>query len=1159
MKSNYFFRAVSLLVLLVSLVPASNAGALPLADPPPANMFQLPWDLGIAWVAIDGLDNGTRRPLNSSHHYTVGGAIDFAPHNNMKIGENTSNFWVAAAASGTVTAKSFCHVKIDHGNGWTTEYQFLANVQVKVGDSVSRNQRLGIIADGFRQPFCPGSQEPNVPHVHFMLRPTLRDAKLAGWEVNYLPILNKTTFRKNNQTVGLFQPLLNTFDEIQIVLRGPITWDVLYSGTVDAFRYERWSLTLDELNKFTLTATPTTSGLVPLIVLMDSNANEIARSPGTLTSTQPAGSYFVQIQPQTGSGPYTLLLQRNDLPSGPFVSTTVTPASVNVGQTTTATVRLNNVPTTGYTSTEFTCTYNSTLAQVSNIAVANLFGADPVVAINDPQNGSFIVAVAGSQGSKATTDGTAFTFSLTGLQVGQTAVECKARVSTGDNVLTAIDFIPGSLTITGNTPTQTPGPIPTTPIESPVPTAMQTQSPSPNTPTPTHTPSGPTHSPTPSITPGGATATPIPNTVYDFAANMCAATWSSGAGQLPCPGTDGDPDGFVLKLNQPQLESGAIDPRPALLTVPQNTQNGYIQGLFPPFHVENGDRFRATLSCQSGATACYVAFRLDYQVGTEPIKTFWGPFLERYEGQTFSVDVSLSPLAGKDVKFILTVLAAGQASGDRALWVGPIITRASSASTSTPPTGETSTPTPYVSPTSTTTGPVCNKAELVADVTLPPGSAVLPGSMPTKIWRVKNVGTCAWTNGYGWKFVGGELMDAPLSNTFAYSILPGETFDIYVSFFTPLAAGHYQSSWKLFNASGVEFGVGDSGNDPLVLDIIASGPTVTASVTLAPTNPAEGWNIFTNNTYGFRFSYPLGGEIIPGGTDNSTRINLPKVPGTNLTEKYLQMTVIENVDPCRSPLATSSIPQTSETVVINGITFLKETGEDGTAGHINTWIAYSTLRNNACISLDFVLRAANPGVFATPPVLYDKEAESVVFGQIVSTFQWLDGPGTSTPTPAESATPTATQSTPAVSPTPTALSDGTITGQVLASKPVTVSLYDATDTLVTSVTANPDGSFSLTAPAGTYTIIASASGFLTAEGSATITGGSTSTKPTLTLLAGDLDGNDVIDQFDALTIGMSYNTATPAEADLNNDGVINVLDLELLAGNYRKSAPQAWE
>jgi hypothetical protein len=118
-------------------------------------------------------------------------------------------------------------------------------------------------------------------------------------------------------------------------------------------------------------------------------------------------------------------------------------------------------------------------------------------------------------------------------------------------------------------------------------------------------------------------------------------------------------------------------------------------------------------------------------------------------------------------------------------------------------------------------------------------------------------------------------------------------------------------------------------------------------------------------------------------------MNLPFVPGTNLSEKYLEVIVVENVNPCRSPLATSSMLATSETVVINGITFLKETGEDGTAGHINKWTAYSASRDNACVSLDFVLRAANPGVFTTPPPLYDETAEAAVFGQIVSTYAWL--------------------------------------------------------------------------------------------------------------------------------------------------------------------------
>ena len=128
-----------------------------------------------------------------------------------------------------------------------------------------------------------------------------------------------------------------------------------------------------------------------------------------------------------------------------------------------------------------------------------------------------------------------------------------------------------------------------------------------------------------------------------------------------------------------------------------------------------------------------------------------------------------------------------------------------------------------------------------------------------------------------------------------------------------------------------------------------------------------------------------------------------------------------------------------------------------------------------------------------------------------------------------------------------------------ASKPVTVGLYDATNTLVTSVEANVDGTFSLTASAGTYTVRATAEGFLRAESSVTLTGGSTTTMPTISLLAGDIDGNDVIDQFDAMTVGMNYNGSTPAAADLNNDAVINVLDLELLASNYRDTGPTAWE
>lgn len=130
---------------------------------------------------------------------------------------------------------------------------------------------------------------------------------------------------------------------------------------------------------------------------------------------------------------------------------------------------------------------------------------------------------------------------------------------------------------------------------------------------------------------------------------------------------------------------------------------------------------------------------------------------------------------------------------------------------------------------------------------------------------------------------------------------------------------------------------------------------------------------------------------------------------------------------------------------------------------------------------------------------------------------------------------------------------------MFAGKPVTVSLFNADNSPAGSVTANTDGTFSLSAPAGTYTVWATASGFLSAQGSVTLIGGSTTTMPSVSLLAGDIDNNNVINQFDAMTIGMSYNSAEPAAADLNNDGVINVLDLELLAGNYRETGPLLWE
>lgn len=234
----------------------------------------------------------------------------------------------------------------------------------------------------------------------------------------------------------------------QIINRSTAIWDAVYPGSVDALRYERWSFELTEANNFSVTATPTGGDLVPLVILMDTNGVEITQATGTLSSNQPAGSYFVQIQPGSGSGSYNLTLRKVQQTVEPSVSTVVSPTSFNIGESAVATVNLNNIPTDGYTSAEFTCTYNNSVVEVSNITEAGLFGTDAVMIINGPQNGSFIVALAGSNSKKATTSGAAITFTLTGLQAGESAVECTARVSNGNSTLTQISSTPAAVTVT---------------------------------------------------------------------------------------------------------------------------------------------------------------------------------------------------------------------------------------------------------------------------------------------------------------------------------------------------------------------------------------------------------------------------------------------------------------------------------------------------------------------------------------------------------------------------------------------------------------------------------------------------------------------------------------------------------------------------------------
>ena len=106
--------------------------------------------------------------------------------------------------------------------------------------------------------------------------------------------------------------------------------------------------------------------------------------------------------------------------------------------------------------------------------------------------------------------------------------------------------------------------------------------------------------------------------------------------------------------------------------------------------------------------------------------------------------------------------------------------------------------------------------------------------------------------------------------------------------------------------------------------------------TPTPTSvPSDDWLTFTNLTYGFRFRYPPGGVIVDGNTETYARINLPFTPGTIWVRNIWKSWWLERMPvPAEIHWPRISYFETSETVVINGITFLKETGGDAGAGNL---------------------------------------------------------------------------------------------------------------------------------------------------------------------------------------------------------------------------------
>ena len=180
-----------------------------------------------------------------------------------------------------------------------------------------------------------------------------------------------------------------------------------------------------------------------------------------------------------------------------------------------------------------------------------------------------------------------------------------------------------------------------------------------------------------------------------------------------------------------------------------------------------------------------------------------------------------------------------------------------------------------------------------------------------------------------------------------------------------------------------------------VIPTPSAQPTTPAPPTPSPaptaTDPFGDWLIYANEAFGFQFRYPPEGSLSVDEQDFA-RIDLPLAPGTNLSEKYLEVAASTGADTCQSPYAEGYAPGSlpAETRTINGVEFEIQSAEEGAAGSLYEWAGYSTTREEVCVNLTFILRSANPANFEPTVAAFDQESEAVVFKEIVSTFAWLE-------------------------------------------------------------------------------------------------------------------------------------------------------------------------
>lgn len=148
-------------------------------------------------------------------------------------------------------------------------------------------------------------------------------------------------------------------------------------------------------------------------------------------------------------------------------------------------------------------------------------------------------------------------------------------------------------------------------------------------------------------------------------------------------------------------------------------------------------------------------------------------------------------------------------------------------------------------------------------------------------------------------------------------------------------------------------------------------------------------------------------------------------------------------------------------------------------------------------------------------------------------------------------------------PYPPPVTKGAVMGKVMLQGRITYEGITVTVGELPPVTTSSDGTYTVQdVPQGQHAIRAEKAGYLSAGGDLTIIGESeTKTLATVTLVAGDLNGDGTINLFDLVLISTAFGKQDTASlvADLNGDGTVNLFDLVLVSNNLYQSAPIVFE